>query len=78
MRSTSDVDLALEGDLTAEDYFALWRELERAAEGWSLDLAELDRDLHFAGRVREGGELIYERPNPDPESGYRRRPERDR
>ena len=38
MRSTSDVDVAIEGGLTAEEYFALWRELESAATGWLIDL----------------------------------------
>ena len=73
MRSTSDVDLAVEGDLTAEDYFALWRELERAAGEWPLDLVELGRDRHFSVRVREKGELVYERPDPDAEGGHCRR-----
>lgn len=46
MRSTSDVDVAVEGSLKAEDYFALWRELERAAEGWLIDLVELVRSAY--------------------------------
>jgi predicted nucleotidyltransferase len=69
-RSTSDIDLAIEGTLSAEAYFALWRELERAAAGWPIDLVELDRDLHFADRVRERGELIYGHPHPDAESRH--------
>jgi predicted nucleotidyltransferase len=67
-RSTSDVDLAVEGKLSAEEYFALWRELERAALNWPIDLVELDRDLRFADRVREQGELIYERPDSSAQS----------
>ena len=31
LRSTSDVDVAIEGKLDAQEYFTLWRELERAA-----------------------------------------------
>ena len=61
MRRDSDIDIAIEGHLTAEEYFALWRDLERAMPGWLIDVVELDQDLLFAGRVRESGELIYER-----------------
>ena len=78
MRSVSDVDLAVEGDLAAEDYFALWRELERAAGEWPLDVVDLDRHARFAARVRAAGELVYECPDPYPESGHHSRPERDR
>jgi predicted nucleotidyltransferase len=34
MRRDSDIDIAIEGHLTAEEYFALWRDLERAMPGW--------------------------------------------
>lgn len=63
LRATSDVDIAVEAKLDAQEYFALWRELERAMGDRSveLDLVELDRDLRFAARVRRQGELIYER-----------------
>jgi predicted nucleotidyltransferase len=70
LRSTSDIDVAIEGRLNAEEYFALWRELEQAAPGWLIDLVELDRDLRFATTVRERGELVYGHPNPDTESRY--------
>ena len=74
MRPTSDVDVAIEGRLGAEDYFALWRELERAAAGWLLEVVELDQSIHFANRVRKEGALIYERPDDnsgsDAESGH--------
>lgn len=65
MGRRSDVDVAVEGKLSAEDYFALWRALEEAS-GESVDLVELTDDLPFARRVRESGEVIYER-NPNPE-----------
>ncbi|MDY7040303.1 MAG: nucleotidyltransferase domain-containing protein [Chloroflexota bacterium] len=71
MRASSDVDVAIEGKLSAESYFALWRELERAATGWQIDLVELDRNPRFAARVHETGELIYERSDSDAESGHR-------
>jgi len=68
--STSDIDLAIEGRLNAEAYFALWRELERAAAGWLIDLVPLDQDLPFAARVRECGELIYGHSDSDVESRH--------
>lgn len=68
LRSDSDVDVAIEGTLSAEAYFALWRELERAIPGWAVEVVELGGDLRFAERVRQMGEIIYERPDSDPES----------
>jgi predicted nucleotidyltransferase len=62
LRVTSDLDVAVEGLLGAEEYFALWRELERAVHDWPIDLVDLDRrGVYFAARVRETGELTYER-----------------
>ncbi len=69
LRSTSDIDIAIEGKLEAQEYFALWRELERAAPGWLIDLVELD-NLRFAALVRERGELIYGHPDSNAESGH--------
>jgi predicted nucleotidyltransferase len=69
LRSTSDIDVAVEGKLDAQEYFTLWRELERAAPGWLIDLVELGRNLRFAALVRERGELIYGYPDSDVESG---------
>lgn len=71
LRMTSDVDIAIEGVLDAETYFAVWRALEMMVGEWPLDVVELWKDLRFASRVREHGELIYERPDSDFESGYR-------
>ena len=72
MRATSDVDIALEGELDAETYFAVWRELEKTAEGWEIEVIELGPDLRFAASVRERGEWVYERTDPNVESGHRR------
>lgn len=69
-RLDSDVDIAIEGTLCARDYFALWRCLEDASEGWPVDLVDLDSSLHFASRVRETGELIYGRSDSDAEGGH--------
>lgn len=77
MRLDSDIDIAIEGALSAEEYFALWRDLEHAASDWTIDLVELDRAVRFADRVREEGMLIYERSDPDVESGDRSRSEGD-
>ncbi len=63
MEAQSDVDVAVEGKLSAEDYFALWRALEEAS-GEPIDLVELTDDLPFARRVRESGEVLYERRDP--------------
>ncbi len=66
LNETSDLDVAVEGTLGAEDFFAFWRELERAVDSWPVDLVELDRrSVHFVQRIRETGELIYERKTPD-------------
>lgn len=64
----SDVDVAVEGNLSPEDYFALWRALEEAS-GETIDLVELTGDVPFAQRVRESGEVIYERRTSDAEGG---------
>jgi predicted nucleotidyltransferase len=78
MRADSDIDIAIEGALSAEGYFALWRDLEHAASDRTIDLVELDREVRFADRVRKEGMLIDERPVPDVESGDCSRSERDR
>jgi len=70
LRSTSDIDVAIEGRLEAEEYFALWRQLEQAVVSWPVDLVELDQEVPFAARVREQGEVIYERTDSDPQSGH--------
>jgi predicted nucleotidyltransferase len=70
LRSTSDVDVAFEGELNAEEYFALWRALERAAPDWVIDLVDLSRDVRFADLIREHGELIYGRPDSNVEGEH--------
>jgi len=67
LRDDSDIDIAIEGTLSAEEYFALWRELERAIPGWTVEVVELGEDLRFVERVRQTGEVIYERPDSDTE-----------
>ena len=56
----SDVDIGVVG-ITAEDYFALWRELEAALPEWLIDLRDISEPSFFADRVQKTGLLIYER-----------------
>ena len=59
-RLTSDIDIALEGT-TAVEYFAVWRDLERALPGWMVDMREITGPSPFADLIRKTGMLIYER-----------------
>jgi predicted nucleotidyltransferase len=61
--TASDIDIAVEGT-TAADYFAVWRDLERALPDWTVDVREVDVPSPFADRVQETGVLIYERADP--------------
>jgi len=56
----SDVDIAVEG-MTAQEYFALWRALERALPDWAIDVRDITPASPFADLVRKTGVLIYER-----------------
>jgi predicted nucleotidyltransferase len=58
----SDVDIAIEG-VTAQEYFALWRALERALPDWVIDVRDITPASPFADLVRKTGVLIYERAN---------------
>ncbi|MBM4423470.1 MAG: nucleotidyltransferase domain-containing protein [Chloroflexi bacterium] len=59
-RADSDVDVAVEG-AGAADYFAIWRAIEEAAPGWTIDLRDIGDSLEFTRRVRATGKMIYER-----------------
>lgn len=55
---SSDIDLYVE-DVSAKDYWKLWRELEETA-GRPVDLyCQLD-DPVFVQKIRERGKLVYE------------------
>lgn len=54
----SDIDIAIEGG-SAQDYFALWHELEEALPDWFIDLRDLSPNTRFTRRVQEFGEKIY-------------------
>ncbi|MBE2220806.1 MAG: nucleotidyltransferase domain-containing protein [Anaerolineae bacterium] len=58
----SDIDIGVLGT-TAEDYFALWRELEAKLPEWIIDLRDISDDSFFANTVQKTGLLIYERAN---------------
>ena len=62
----SDIDVAVEG-VTTSDYFPLWRELEEAVSDWMIDLRDLKEPSYFSQRVRQQGELVYERKDPTPQ-----------
>ncbi len=61
--ASSDIDVAVEGT-GAEEYFAFWRDLERAAPEWMVDVREINEPSYFTKTVKERGELIYERQEP--------------
>ncbi len=66
MQPSADIDIAVEGSLTATDFFALWRALEEAAKGWDIDLVELkDHEVPTNADLEERGIVIYERTNTD-------------
>jgi predicted nucleotidyltransferase len=57
-RPDSDIDIAIAGG-SAENYFALWHDLEEALPDWDIDLRDLSPDTHFAKHVRKIGRKIY-------------------
>jgi predicted nucleotidyltransferase len=65
----SDVDVAVEGT-NAEQYFALWRELNDAVSGFLIDLRDINQPSNFADTVRQRGELVFERKDPCPACRY--------
>ena len=66
MHRTSDIDIGIEGRITGQDYFNLWRELELALTDYEIDLVELGADLSFSDNIRRTGRVIYERLDPNP------------
>ena len=61
-RPDSDVDVAIEG-LGVADYFPIWRAIEEAAPGWTIDVRDITQPSDFAERVRATGKTVYERVN---------------
>jgi len=64
----SDVDVAVEG-VTAEEYFVIWRALERACPDWAIDLRDITAASPFADLVRRTGVVIYAREDTSAASG---------
>ena len=63
-RQDSDLDLAVEGDLSSSELFKLWAELDRLLEQ-EIDLREMSR-LPFREKIQREGILLYERKDPSP------------
>ncbi len=60
-RTDSDIDIGIEGVNTAV-CFDIWRDLERTAQMWNLDVRSLEDNDPFSDQVKARGELIYEQP----------------
>ncbi len=56
----SDVDIAVEGADMAL-CFDIWRDLEQYAPEWQFDVRPLSKNDLFSERIRQKGEVIYER-----------------
>ena len=57
----SDIDIAVEGIASSEDFLALYRE-GCELTGFELDLVQLEKAYPaYAASIRERGRLIYER-----------------
>jgi predicted nucleotidyltransferase len=59
-RDSSDIDVGVEGADMAL-CFDIWRDLEQAAQPWPFDVRPLEAEDPFSERVRQRGELIYDR-----------------
>ena len=57
--NSSDLDVGVTG-VDAATCLEIWREAETLIREWPLDVRPLD-DSGFGSRIREKGELIYER-----------------
>ncbi len=62
----SDIDIAVEGIVTPEGFFALYGDAERLAS-LRLDLVAIENiEPEFAELIRTKGQLVYEREGQDP------------
>lgn len=68
-RRDSDVDIGVVGANMAL-CLDIWRDLEQAAPEWMLDVRSLDAQNRLTKRIRQKGELIYERSIPASQVGY--------
>jgi len=59
-KDSSDIDVGIEGADMAL-CFDIWRDLEQAAPTWRFDVRPLEPEDPFSKRVRQRGELIYDR-----------------
>ncbi len=58
--TTSDIDIGIEG-ATMALCFDIWRDLEQALPDWAMDVRPLPPQDPFTERIRQKGELVYER-----------------
>jgi predicted nucleotidyltransferase len=58
--SYSDIDIAVDC-VSPDDYWAIWRDLERQLPGWAVDFRVMADDPVFASMVETTGSLVYER-----------------
>jgi predicted nucleotidyltransferase len=65
----SDIDIGVEGADMAL-CLDIWRDLERVVTEWLLDVRSLDRDDLFVERVRQKGEVVYDRSLSCPQVGH--------
>jgi predicted nucleotidyltransferase len=67
----SDIDIAVEGIRSAEEFFALFGDATRLTR-FPLDLVEMERiEPEFADLIRLKGVVIYDRDSADPGPHFR-------
>lgn len=59
-RNNSDIDVGVEGADMAL-CLDIWRDLEKETSGWQFDVRPLESEESFSDRIRQKGELVYER-----------------
>jgi len=59
-KDSSDIDVGIEGADMAL-CFDIWRDLERVVSNWQFDVRPLESEDPFSERIRQKGELVYER-----------------
>lgn len=55
----SDIDIAVEGNITAKEYFDLWRKVEEIID-WEVDLKQINTNSFLYSKIKTNGMKIYE------------------
>jgi predicted nucleotidyltransferase len=56
----SDIDIAVEGDFTAQDFFKMYEEADSLTK-FSLDLVDINKiDPIYAESIKRNGRIVYE------------------